>query len=94
MATLPVADRQRIKRGLARYLSILRERLALSDSDFQAAIDATDTWIDTNAAAYNTALPVAARNNLTATQKTLLFVAVALMRQGLGFLKYVFTEAD
>ena len=94
MAALPTADRQRIKRGLARWFSGLRELLNLSDADFQAAVDATDTWIDANAAAYNTALPVAARTNLTASQKTLLFVAVALMRQGVVYLKSVFPESD
>lgn len=44
--------------------------------DLRAAIDAADAWADANAAAYNLALPVAARTALTARQKAavLLFV--------------------
>jgi hypothetical protein len=94
MAVLPLADRQRIVRGLSRRASRLYELLPLSKADLQAAVDATDSWIDTNASAYNTALPVAARTNLTAVQKTILFVAVALMRVDISLLKLVFGEVD
>jgi len=80
MAQLEAADRQRIWRGLMRYWSRLREVVVVSKPDLAAAVEATDAWIDDNAASYNQALPSAARANLTASQKTLVFCAVALMR--------------
>lgn len=55
---------------------------ALTKADLRAAVDATDQWIDDNASAFNTALPLAARTNLTAAQKTFLFCYVALRRAG------------
>jgi len=80
MAQLSSGDRARIWRGLQRYWSNLREGVAVDKADLLAAVVATDTWIDDNAASYNAALPEAARTNLTASQKTLLFCAVALCR--------------
>jgi hypothetical protein len=50
---------------------------------FGALVDATDQWIDDNAAAYNLAIPQPARGALTQQQKTLLFCHVALRRAGL-----------
>lgn len=89
MAELSSTDRQRIRRGLARYWSRLRDGPGgLTKAQLRAAVDATDTWIDSNQAAYNAALPLAAQSGLTAGQKILLFCAVALMRvdPGLGAL--------
>jgi hypothetical protein len=81
MAELSTADRQRVWRALMRYWSSLSEAVGdVSKSDLQAAVNAADTWIENNQSNYNTALPDAARNNLTATQKTLMFCCVALMR--------------
>ena len=80
MATLEEQDRARIWRGLMRYWSALREGVAVLKADLLAAVAATDDWIEGNQAAYNAALPAAARTGLTAEQKTLLLVAVALMR--------------
>jgi len=94
MAPLPDADRQRIRRGLSRWWSNRREAMNLSRADLAAAIVATDTWIDNNQASYNNALPVAARTNLTAIQKTLLFCSVALMRVSVDLLRAVFSEVD
>jgi hypothetical protein len=94
MAVLPDTDRQRVQRGVMRYLSGLRQPLALTKADLQAAVNATDAWIDTNAGAYNTALPVAARTNLTATQKTLLFCVVAAMRVSPAFARALLGEVD
>lgn len=97
MAELSTADRQRIWRGLMRNWSRLRESMALNKDDLQAAVDATDTWINDNQAAFNNALPTAAKNNLAADQKTLLFCAVALMRVDPGVAAYltrIFGEVD
>lgn len=95
MAELSTEDRQRIWRGLMRYWSNLREALgALSKNDIQEAVNATDTWIEDNQAAYNNALPVAARDALDQEQKTLLFCAVALARVGIPVLRKMFGEVD
>ena len=55
----------------------------MTKANVQAAINATDDWIDSNAAAFNSALPVVAQSGLTATQKTILFCYVALKRAGI-----------
>lgn len=98
MAELSAGDRQRISRALMRYWSQLNETFgALSKADLLAAVNATDAWIDDNQSGFNTALPTAARTELTADQKTLLFCAVALMRIDPGvaaFLKHMFGEVD
>lgn len=54
--------------------------LALSKADLRAAINAIDDWCDTNASAFNTALPQPARSALTARQKAALFMIVVARR--------------
>lgn len=81
MAVLQDADRVQVSGDLQREASRTNTALpGMTKADIKAAIDATDTWIDTNAAAFNTALPVAARTNLTAQQKAQLFLFVAKRR--------------
>lgn len=63
-------------------VSARSEVLALSRPHLDAALLAIDGWLDANAAAYNSALPVAARNNLTAAQKAELLYQVCLKRFG------------
>jgi hypothetical protein len=65
---------------MSRELSELREALGLSKADLRAAMNAADAWADTNAAAYNSALPLPARTTLTATQKARLLLAVIRQR--------------
>lgn len=82
MAILSASERQRILAYIMRdgaNLSVPN----LTKSDVQAAIDATDAWIDTNASSFNTALPAAFRNNANLVQKTLLFCYVAMRRAGI-----------
>ena len=55
----------------------------VAKADLQAAIDATDSWIDSNAASFNTALPDPAKSVLTTAQKTIVFCYVALKRAGI-----------
>lgn len=81
MAVLPDADRtfvsaEFMRRVKSAYGGITKPQL-------KAAVDATDQWIDDNATAFNTALPVAARNGLSQSEKTLLFCYVSLRRAGL-----------
>ena len=49
----------------------------------RVVVDATDSWIDTNVAAFNTALPEPGKSALNATQKTIIFCYVALKRAGI-----------
>jgi len=55
----------------------------ITKAGVQAAINATDTWIDTNAASFNTALPEPSKSVLSAAQKTIVFCYVALKRAGI-----------
>lgn len=55
----------------------------VTKADIQAAVAAADDWADTNASAYNTALPVAFRNNASLQQKTMLLVWVVARRAGI-----------
>jgi len=49
-------------------------------TDWRAAVDAADTWVNSNAASFNSALPVTARNNMSAAQKSLLLMFVITKR--------------
>jgi protein-disulfide isomerase-like protein with CxxC motif len=85
MATMIPADRQACSADLQRELSRDRETIAtLTKAQFQAAVDAVDQWASDNAASYNTALPLAARNALTAAQKSRLLRAVVAKRYEKG----------
>lgn len=94
MAELLSEDRARVWRVLMRWWSNLREGVGLSKSDLRAAVDATDAFIDGNQVAYNSALPEAARTNLTQTQKTVIFCAVAVARGDISMLRGLFGEVD
>jgi hypothetical protein len=79
MAVLDAANRQKVFAHLLRLLAWA----GLIKPDVQAAVDATDDWIDANQAAYNAALPLPFRTTATLPQKTILFAMVALRRAGL-----------
>lgn len=84
MALLSANDRARGTRSVVRRIFVEADITAnLSGADIRAAFDATDDWIEANANAFNTALPLPARTTLTAGQKTVLFCAAALARAGL-----------
>ncbi len=93
MATLSSSDKEKVINGLMTYWSSLWEEVHLSFQDLQAAITATDNWIDTNQTDYNLSLPQTARDNLTQSQKTMLFCSVSLARVSLSFLRKVFGGA-
>lgn len=52
----------------------------ITKTDLRAAVNAADDWADANAASFNSELPVAARNALTARQKARLLLAVVEKR--------------
>jgi len=83
MAALSTEDRQRIWRGLMRHWSRLRDPLGgVAKADLQAAINATDAWIEANQTSFNNALPNPFKTQATLVQKTLVFCGVALARAG------------
>lgn len=93
--TLTTQDRDRVWRGIMRYLSAnLSQTGDLSKHDLRDAVAATDDWIEANQADYNAALAQPARDGLSAAQKTLLFCAVALARVSITALRKIFGEVD
>lgn len=82
MAALDETNRARVAAQSMRAAG-LGALTGLTKADLRAAVDATDTWVDSNAAAYNTAIPQPARGALTTQQKTLLLCFVAMRRAGL-----------
>lgn len=94
MAFLPENDLLRVWRGIMRYWSVAKETISVTKVDLKNAVDATDLWVENNAASYNLALPTPFRTNATAEQKSLLLVAVVLMRFNLDFIKRTFGEVD
>jgi hypothetical protein len=80
VAVLSDTDRER---AAAQWMRDNLELTSFSKAELRAALDATDTWIQANDAAFNGALPQPFRGAATAEQKTLLFCYVAMRRQGL-----------
>lgn len=80
MAVLSDGDRLDCWAELMRDFSSAAESLGITKADFRAAIDAADTWVNSNAASFNSAIPQPARGAMTASQKVRLLAAVALKR--------------
>jgi hypothetical protein len=80
MAVLLGSERARARSDFTMLLMAATEEISLTRPELQAAIDATDAWIDANAASFNAALPLPARAALTTKQKARLFMAVAKRR--------------
>ncbi len=57
-----------------------RQSLPLSKVDLRAAVNAIDDWVDTNTAAFNSAIPQPARGALTTKQKANLLLYVVTQR--------------
>lgn len=83
MAVLSDPDRALVNSRLMNDLSLVREACSLTKTQLRAAVDAADDWANTNAAAFNAALPAAAQAGLTASQKARLLMAVVIRRFGL-----------
>jgi hypothetical protein len=81
MAVLPDQDRADLWAAYMQEQSTEHSPIvALSKADIRAAVNAADAWAEANAAAYNAALPTAARNNLTQQQKARLLLWVVRRR--------------
>lgn len=85
MATMTTGQRAACASALMNDFSQRRSVLApLTKADLRAAVDAADQWVSDNAAAFNAALPVAARGALTAAQKSHLLTAAIQARFASG----------
>ena len=60
--------------------SKLRAQTSLSRADIRAAVDALDSFLESNASSINNAIPQPARGSLTAAQKARLLVFVVEKR--------------
>ena len=81
MAVLSNPDRAAESARYQSDASNARDQLAgVTRADIRAAIDAADTWADSNAASYNAALPLPARTALTAKQKAQILMYVIRRR--------------
>ena len=80
MALLAAGPLAEISAAIQRAWSRSAEVCAFKKTDLAAAVSAADSWADTNAASYNSALPTAFRTNATTLEKTLLLVYVIIRR--------------
>ena len=84
MAVLSDADRNEVTEELMRELSDGRVPCPVLKAALRAAVDATDTYQNSNAAAYNSALPNPFRTNADASLKSRLFRMVSRKRYEKG----------
>lgn len=68
--TLSLNDRREI---WAEWMRLNRESISVTKQDLRAALDAIDDWIDAQTASFNAAIPLPARTELSAAQKSRLF---------------------
>jgi hypothetical protein len=96
MANLSEADRDRVWRGIQNYLSQSAgvELTPYSADALRTGVGEVDDWIETNQASFNSSLSEPIASNATATQKTLMFVAVAAMRVSPAFARKLLGEID
>lgn len=79
MPLLSTADRQRV---VAQWMRDNVEATGFTKAQLQAALDATDQWVEDNTASFNSALPAAFRTSATLAQKTMLLGYVLWKRIG------------
>lgn len=84
MAVLSDADRLGGAGDFMREVSAESQACAITKPQFRAAFNAIDQFLSDNAAAINTALPVAARSGLTTPQKARLLQIVIQRRYRSG----------
>ena len=86
MAVLADADRftcwAEFMRRVGRDTGVEGSLPAMTKVDIRAAVNAVDDWVNTNATAFNTAIPQPARAQLTTRQKALLLLFVVDRRFG------------
>lgn len=80
MPVLSNADRLALGQQFCSDVSAARTPFSVSRAEFRAAVDAIDDWVDANAAAFNTAIPLPARTALTVKQKAQILMYVMRRR--------------
>lgn len=80
MAVLSDQNRSGVWAAYMEDTSRDRGPLPLTKADLRAAVDAIDAWVDTNASAFNSAIPQPARGALTSKQKAGLLLYVVKRR--------------
>lgn len=80
MAVLTDQDRADLAGLISKDVSSVREPLAVNKADLRSAINAADSWLDTNAGVFNAAIPQPARAALTVQQKARLLMYVIRQR--------------
>lgn len=81
MAVLSDSDRAELWAEFMRELSRDRDPIGdMTKADLRAAVNAIDNFLNTNAAALNSAIPQPARGVLTTSQKARLLRAVTTQR--------------
>lgn len=81
---MALMDATNLARTVAQYM---REQVAiiapsLTKPDLRAAVAAADSWADTNANAFNSALPVPFRTTASSAEKGMLLAYVVMRRAG------------
>lgn len=76
MAVLTDAARAVVWADTMRQLSNDHEAVGITKADLRAAVDALDSFLDSNAAAINSAIPQPARGSLSTSQKARLLMYV------------------
>jgi hypothetical protein len=64
------------------FMQVNADPIGITKADLRAAVDAIDSWVDSNAASLNSAIPQPARGNLNSAQKARLLAFVAMKRWG------------
>lgn len=80
MAILSDDSRREVWADAIRQFSNDREPVGITKADLRAAVDALDTFLNSNASAINTAIPQPARGALTTAQKARLLMYVIQRR--------------
>lgn len=79
MAVLSDSDRAALHADFMRVAENILG-LGITKAELRLAFNAADDWADTNASAFNLAIPQPARGAMTSRQKTLLLSYVILKR--------------
>ena len=72
MAVLSNGDRANVWALVMTNRQFAADTIGIKKADLRAAVDALDSFLDTNAATINAAIPQPARGSLTAAQKALI----------------------
>ena len=80
MAELTSEQRRQLWAELMQELSRDGETVSITKAELRAAVDDLDTWLNTNAATINNAIPQPARGALSASQKARLLMFIVRYR--------------